>query len=68
MKKLLSMGMAVLMCMAMATPVMAEEAAGGDKTVTNGDGQEVWLNGSTKKDAELISVVMPTSISFQIAT
>lgn len=66
MKKALALVLALAMMCALAAPVMAADS--DNKTVTNEDGQEVWLNGETKKDAALISVVMPTAINFQIAT
>lgn len=66
MKKALALVLALAMMCALAAPVMATDS--DNKTVTNEDGQEVWLNGETKKDAALISVVMPTAINFQIAT
>ena len=66
MKKALALVLALAMMCALAAPVMAADR--DNKTVTNEDGQEVWLNGETKKDAALISVVMPTAINFQIAT
>ena len=66
MKKALALVLALAMMCALAAPVMAADS--DNKTVTNEDGQEVWLNGETKKDAALIRVVMPTALNFQIAT
>lgn len=66
MKKAFALVLALAMLCALAAPAMAADS--DSKTVTNGDGQEVWLNGETKKDAALISVVMPTAINFQVAT
>ena len=66
MKKALALVLALAMMCALAAPVMAADS--DNKTVTNEDAQEVWLNGETKKDAALSSVGMPTAINFQIAT
>lgn len=66
MKKALALALALAMMCALSAPVMAADS--DSKTVTNENGQEVWLNGETKQDAALISVVMPTAINFQVAT
>lgn len=67
MKKIVSMLMAAALLGALALPAFAADAP-ADQTVTDKNGTEVWLNGEAKADAELISVVMPTAINFQIAT